>query len=81
MASNYSYQFAGDEGVESDAELIELHVRMVDTGNEYLVNILGEIEMVGPVISRANVNYPPKVLLSLLGGGSYSKMKRKKYSS
>ncbi|XP_001655285.2 uncharacterized protein LOC5580145 [Aedes aegypti] len=81
VASNYSYQFAGDEGVVSDAELIELHVRMVDTGNEYLVNIVGEIEMFGPVISRANVNYPPKVLLSLLGGGSYSKMKRKKYSS
>nr|XP_029717045.1 uncharacterized protein LOC109406683 [Aedes albopictus] len=80
VSSNYTYQFGFDEGVDTDAELVELHVRMVNTGNEYVVNIVGDIELSGPIHPRTRP-YPPKVLLSLLGGGSYSKMKRVKKGS
>ncbi|XP_062551431.1 uncharacterized protein LOC134216589 isoform X2 [Armigeres subalbatus] len=73
--SKFSYQFATDGEVTSDAELIEMRVRMVNTGNEYVVNTIGAMEVYGAMAPRARP-YPPKVLLSLLGGGSYKKMKR-----
>lgn len=79
MSSNYTYQFAFVEGVETvDAELIELHVRMVSTGNEYVINIVGELEPVEPEDFRPKSGppLPTNVLLSLLGGGNYSKIKR-----
>lgn len=77
MSSNYTYQLAHDEGAETYAELIELHVRMVSTGNEYVVNIVGELEPIGPgYYSKPGSPLPEYLILSLLGGGNYSKIKR-----
>lgn len=76
VTANHSYIFAGEDGAEFDAELIELLVQMIPSGKEYVVNIEGALEFFGPVITRRKP-YPPKVLLSLLGGGSFSKIKRK----
>ncbi|XP_021706282.1 uncharacterized protein LOC110678063 [Aedes aegypti] len=64
-SSNSSYQFAGDERVKFVVVLTELHVRMVNTGNEYVVNIVGEIKSLESDVSKVNAS-AESVLLSFL---------------
>ncbi|XP_065084188.1 uncharacterized protein LOC135706501 [Ochlerotatus camptorhynchus] len=76
VTAKHSYRFAEENGAEFDTELIELLVQIINSGKEYLVNIEGKLDFDGQVIPRT-YRYPPKVLLSLLGGGRFSKIKRK----
>ncbi|KAL9697937.1 hypothetical protein quinque_001378 [Culex quinquefasciatus] len=77
VGTKYSYRFGEGDDLDNDIELIEFHIRMMDSNEEFLVSTEAAVGFHGAYpVEPKKTPYPPKVLLSLLGGGSIAKMKR-----
>ncbi|XP_058818240.1 uncharacterized protein LOC131681458 isoform X2 [Topomyia yanbarensis] len=79
LDSKLSYSFDEDEDPSDDhyTELIEFHIQIVATGKEYLVNMAGISRGIEATSIEPRTHpLPSKMLLSLLGGGNYSKIQK-----
>ncbi|XP_055602049.1 uncharacterized protein LOC129750903 [Uranotaenia lowii] len=77
FSATYSYKFDESNEPDQDFELIAFNIKMIDSGDEYLINTETVVGFDSSVdVKTRKTPYPPKVLLSLLGGGSYTNMRR-----
>lgn len=81
MDANYSLRYNyNDTDAPEEIQLTEFHIEIINSGEKFLVDTeeLVEFYLSVPIYVPKWRSHQPKLLLSLLGGGSYTKMRKVK---